>query len=118
MKNKGYTIPELITVIAVLGIVTIITLIKTSYAFSDNGEDRTLINNYHLIEKQAIIYAENNKDRFNEKGELYILAKDLVEAKLLPVDKDNNILSSEKDLSNVKIKITLKDDKLNANIIN
>ena len=117
MKNKGYTIPELIVVIAVLGIISIITLIKTSYAFSPDNEDSILESNYYLIEKQALIYAENNKDKFNEDNELYILAKDLVEAKLLPVDENNNILSSEKDLSNTKIKITLKNDKITTEVI-
>lgn len=117
MKNKGYTVPELIAVIAVLGIITIITLIKTSYAFTNNEEEMTLDANYYLIEKQALLYAENNKDKFNDDNELYILAKDLVEAKLLPVDENNKILSSEKDLSKTKIKITLKNDKFNAEII-
>lgn len=117
MKNKGYTVPELIAVIAILGIITIITLIKTSYAFINNEEEMTLDANYYLIEKQALLYAENNKDKFNDDNELYILAKDLVDANLLPVDENNKILSSEKDLSKTKIKITLKNDKFNAEII-
>lgn len=117
MRNKGYTIPELVAVVAVLGIISIVTLIKTSYAFSSDNEDSILESNYYLIEKQALMYAENNKDKFNEDNELYILAKDLVEAKLLPVDENNNILSSEKDLSNTKIKITLKDDEITAKVI-
>lgn len=117
MKYNGYTIPELIVVIAVLGIVFLVTLIKTSYAFSNNSQIDILESNYYLIERQAEVYAENNKDKFNDDNELYILAKDLVDAGLLPVDEKNNILSSEKDLSNVKIKIVLKDDKIIANII-
>ncbi|MBO5096186.1 MAG: prepilin-type N-terminal cleavage/methylation domain-containing protein [Bacilli bacterium] len=117
MKNKGYTIPELIAVIAILGIISIITIVKTSYAFSNDTEKEVQDNNYFLIEKQAEVYGELNKDKFEEKNEIYILVQDLVDAKLLPVDENNNILSSEKDLSKTKIKITLKEDKITAEIV-
>ena len=117
MKNKGYTIPELLVVIAVLGIVSMVTIIKTSYAFSNVSEKDLQENNYFLIEKQAEVYGELNKDKFKEKKEIYIIAQDLVDAKLLPVDDNNKILSSEKDLSKTKIKISLKDDKISAEII-
>lgn len=117
MKNKGYTIPELLVVIALLGIVSMIAIIKTSYAFSDNSEKSLQENNYFLIEKQAEVYGEINKDKFKEKNEIYIIAQDLVDAKLLPVDANNKILSSEKDLSKTKIKLSLKEDKISAEII-
>jgi hypothetical protein len=70
-----------------------------------------------LIEKQAKLYGELNKDKFNDKNELYIIAQDLADAKLLPVDENNKILSSEKDLSKTKIKLTLKDDVISSEII-
>ncbi len=117
MKNKGYTIPELIIVIAGLGIVFLITIIRTSYAFSNDSNKEVLESNYYLIEKQAEVYGEINKDKFNEGGELYILAKDLVKEGLLPLDENNNILSSKKDLSNTKIKIILKENKITAQVI-
>lgn len=117
MKNTGYTVPELLVVIAVLGIISFIIIIKTSYAFSNDGESAVLESNYYLIEKQAEVYGENNKDKFNEDNELYILAQDLVEAGLLPIDENNSILSSERDLSNIKIKIVLKDSKVTAEVI-
>ena len=71
----------------------------------------------NISQAQAEAYAEINKDKFNDDNELYILAKDLVDAGLLPVDEKNNILSSEKDLSNVKIKVSMKNDKIVAEII-
>jgi hypothetical protein len=55
-----------------------------------------------LILKQAKVYGEVNKDKFNENNEIFIIAQDLVDAKLLPVDENNKILSSEKDLSKLK----------------
>lgn len=117
MKNNGYTVPELIMLIAVLGIIFLITIIKTSYAFSNDYKNNILESNYYLIEKQAELYGEKNKDKFNENNELYILVKDLVKAGLLPTDENNNILSSEKDLSNIKVKIMLKDDNVTAKVI-
>lgn len=117
MKNKGYTIPELLVVIAVLGIVSMIAIIKTSYAFSNDLATEVQNDNYYLIEKQAEFYGELNKDKFNENNEIFILAQDLVDANLLPVDENNHILSSERDLSKVKIKLTLKDDKITAKVV-
>lgn len=116
MKNKGYTLPELIIIIAGLGIVSAIVLFKISTAFSSDNTDKIMEENYFLIEKQAKVYGEKNKNSFNETGELYIMAKDLVEAKLLPVE-DNKILSCDKDLSNIKIKLTLQNDAITAKII-
>lgn len=116
MNRKGYTIPELIVVISVLGIISLITLIKTSYAFSDTVTKHDE-NNYYLIEKQAEVYGTMNKDIFKDKNEIIILGKDLADAKLLPVDEDGSILSSDKDLSKVKIKLTLKGDNITAKII-
>ena len=39
MNKKGYTVIELIVVIAIFGLITAITIGATSYAFKDNTEE-------------------------------------------------------------------------------
>ena len=39
MKNKGYTVIELIVVIVIFGIITAVTLGLTSNAFKDNTDE-------------------------------------------------------------------------------
>lgn len=110
MKKNGYTVLELIIVIAVMGIITAIALVKTSYAF----DNKTSVNDevYYLIEKQAKLYGENNLDKFSYSNEMFILVKDLEEAKYVPLDENGNITYEEFDMSNLKIKLTKNSENI------
>lgn len=116
MKNKkGYTMPELLVLMTVIGIIALALILKTSYAF-ENNDSEILENYYSTIERQAIKYGEEHKDKFNENGEIIIDGKTLAEEKYLPVSEDGTILSDIADFSNVKIVIKIKDDKVISKI--
>lgn len=114
-NNRGYTMPELLIVIALVGIVTFIAVLKSSYAFVDNTND-LLENCYNTIEKQAILYGENHKKEFNENNEIITTVKELAKENYLPMDENEEVFASIKDLSNTKVKIKKQEDKIIAEI--
>ncbi len=106
MQNKGYTIPELIIVIVIIGIFSIILINKTSYAFEniDNGAKET---EKMILIKTAQNYANSILDRVKEE-EQYIMGKDLVDAGYL--------VDSENKYSNIKIKLTYSKESNSVNV--
>ena len=112
MKKNGYTIPELLIVFAVLGVIVIATIASTSYAFKDNTEDyyETKI---HGIEKVAVVYGKNSEALKNEKN-LVITVNDLVRENYIhPDGEDNKVVdprNSKGSLNSLKIKLSMNDD--------
>lgn len=87
MQDKGYTIPELIVVIVVVGIFSIVAINKASYAFVDTdtiGEETEKM----ILIKSSSAYANSIKEELKSEKERYILGRDLVTAGYL-VDDDN-----------------------------
>lgn len=101
MQDKGYTIPELIIVIIVVGIFSIVAINKASYAFVDTDTIGEQTEHLILI-KSASTYANNIKEELKAEKERYILGSDLVEAGYL-VD-DEHIYST------IKVKISYKEE--------
>lgn len=121
MKKNGYTITELLIVFAVLGLIVIITLTTTSYAFKDNSQEyyETKING---IEKVAVLYGENSETLKNEKN-LVITINDLIrEGYLHPDGEDGKITdprNSKGSLNSLKIKLTINEkEEVEATVIN
>ncbi len=97
MQNeKGYTLPELIVVIVVVGIFTFITINKMSYAFQDNNQITKETEELILL-KTANTYAENIIDTLKE-NDVYITGKDLVDEEYL--------IDDEHKMTNVKLKLS------------
>ncbi len=107
--EKGYTIPELIIVAVVLGVFSIVTINKASYAFEDtnavNEKTEALI-----LEKSANMYGNKIKEDLKSEKTKFILASDLIEAGYL-VEDDS--------YKNVKIKLTYNEenDSISAEIM-
>lgn len=110
MKNKrGYTVVELIVLIAVVGVISFVAINKASYAFSDNAEaEKTLsLQIEKTIETQAIRYGEDHLELFEDSHTVYIRVLDLKE--------NNYLLNSSTDIDeNQKIELILKNDKVSA----
>jgi len=116
-NNKGYTVIELIVVIAVVGIFAFAAINKASYAFSDKVEATKELEKQRvaLIESAAVKYAEDNKEEiFKDSASTYIRVVDLVDNDYLftAVGED-----SETE-NNKKIKLVLKEDKIEAHLEN
>ncbi len=114
MKNKrGYTIVELIIVIAVVGVLSFLAINKASYAFSDKVEaEEQLINQrIKLIELQASKYGEDHKDLFDESNTAYIRVIDLIDNNYMLTTADNY-----EEYKNHKIKLMLNGDKVESKL--
>lgn len=96
MQNKGYTIPELVIVIIVVGIFSLIAINKASYAFVDNDAVSEETEEMILV-KTATSYASSILETL-KNDDIYVTGKDLVEAGYL-VDDENT-------LANVKLKLS------------
>lgn len=114
MKNKnGYTVIELMVVIAVVGVFAFVAINKASYAFSDkvDAENELLNQKVKNIETQAKRYGEENLELFEEGKTIYIRVKDLIDNNYL----ENNGYSIDE---NKKIELVLKDKKVKAHLEN
>ncbi len=119
MKKNGYTIVELLVVIGVLGLVVLITLATTSYAFKDHSQEyyETRMNG---IKKMAVLYGEKSETLKEEKN-MVITVNDLVKEGYLHGDKAGKIAdprNSKGSLNGIKIKISIDDEgKVEATVI-
>lgn len=117
MKNKnGYTIIELVIVLAVVGVFGFALLNKASYAFSDNAkaEENLLAQKVKNIEMQAEKYGEDHQELFEENNTAYIRVSDLIKAGYIRSQESNDVVVSIND--NKKIELKLKDDKVIAKL--
>ena len=106
MQNRGYTIPELIIVIVVIGIFSFLLINKTSYAFASTDEVAKETEKMILI-KTSTAYGNSILEQVKEE-EQYITGKDLVDAGFL-VDEDNKY-------SNIKLKISYNEATNSVNV--
>ena len=106
MQNKGYTIPELIIVIVVVGVFSLIAISKASYSFQ-NDNDITEETKEMILIKTSKAYGESILDTL-KSDDIYINGKDLVDAGFL-VDDDNTY-------SNVKLKLSFNETTNNVNV--
>lgn len=96
MKNKGYTIPELLVVIVVVGIFAIVAINKASYAFVDDDSINKETEEMILI-KTSTAYANSILETL-KSDDIYITGKDIADAGFL-VDDDNTY-------ANIKLKLS------------
>ena len=113
MNKKGYTVIELIVVIAIFGLITAITIGATSYAFKDNTEEyyKSKISD---IESNARRYGSTLEELKTENSKV-ITVKELVDAGYLSPDNDKGDIidprNQKSTLNSLKIKITYEEGK-------
>ncbi len=119
MKN-GYTVVELLVVIAVFSVFYFWGVINTSHAFSYDKNQIAYEENINLIETMAKEYATYNEDLFEEKNTIYIYVDDLIENNYLKASSDGQIKDPRninESLNHLKIKITKEDNAIIAKIV-
>ncbi len=113
MKKNGYTVPELVIVIIIFGVVYFLVANNISYAFTLDVDQELYNLTIESIEKKAQIYGEANLDLFDEDKDIYLTVNDLIERSIIFPDKDGKIVdprNENKELNNLKVKITLEED--------
>lgn len=109
MKNKnGYTVIDLVIVIAVLGVITFLTISKVSYALSDDKSEVYKLE-VKLIETQAKAYGNTIKEELKNESKT-ITVNNLIADKFLQPDDDNGKIKDPRDdaktLNDKKIKLS------------
>lgn len=65
MKNKGFTLVEIISVVVILGLLAIISIPIVSNV-SDNIKKKTLNTKIENIEKAAVLYGQKHRENFTK----------------------------------------------------
>jgi prepilin-type N-terminal cleavage/methylation domain-containing protein len=97
-EKKGYTIPELLIVIGIVGVIALVAITKVSYAFKEinNPEEQKEVTKA-LVEQASIAYAKSKKDEYKKDEETYIFAKEVA---------SSGFLFEKEEYNTMKVKIT------------
>lgn len=111
MKSNGYTLIELLILMGVVGLLSIVFLTKTSYAFTDNS-DEYYNNIISLAIDSAKKYGETSKKLQEEKSEIITIGE-LVEKKYMGANEDGKVVdprNENKNLNGIRILLKLNED--------
>ncbi len=122
MKKSGYTIPELVVLMVIVGVVYFAVANKASYAFSVNYEDDLYNQTIASIEESAKIYGENNPSIFDgvEGNSVYMTVDDLAVLNVIFTNSEGVVVDprhEDKTLNALNVKITKQDDKVTAEVL-
>lgn len=120
MKKNGYTLPEIIIVITIFGVIYFLAANNLSYAFNVDYESDLYKQTIESIEKNAVIYGENNLDLFVAGNEIYITVDELAQKGLAITSSDGKVVDprdKSKNLNDVKVKITYENNQVIAKIV-
>lgn len=122
MKNKGFTLVELLSSLILLALLALITLTTVSSQYK-RGKSNLLNKQRKMIKLSASMYVTDNKDKFKDINDCVSLSIDyLVNAGYLDEEiksvKNNSPLNNSNTYVNVKKKAntfeyTVDDDTLN-----
>jgi len=115
MKNKkGFTLIELVAVVALLSIVGLVVVISVNKQLNNQEKRKYEIYRESILEA-AELYVEPRRNMFPELSKLgdstYITAKDIISANLLDSELENPKTNGPID-QNTRIKITVGKDNI------
>jgi len=116
-KKNGFSAPEMIALIILLGVIFIGTTIKLSHVFDDNGEELYNMEVVTIL-NVAKNYGEKKVDELKENS-MTITVGNLIEEGYLFADKESTYIDprdNSKTLDDLKITLTYKSDKVVATL--
>lgn len=121
MKKNGYTVIELVVVLVVFSVGYFAATWIISGKVNVNFEEELYEEKISAIEKQASIYAMTDESLFEKDKVAYLTVGDLVEKNAIISNENgkvNDPRNEEKDLNDIKIKLTKDNDKVTAVVLN
>ena len=106
MKNKGYTVVELVIVLAVFSLFYFIGVGVIAKDINVNYEDTMYEQKIAAIEEQASIYAKSKDELFKDSDTIYLTVKELADAAAIISNKDGEVLDPRVGKSNLDRKST------------
>lgn len=80
LNKKGYTLIELIVLLSVVTLISLVVILKTSFAFKKiDNSDLIKKQEEKLIEKASLAYSNKIKDKIKEEKVVFITGDELVE---------------------------------------
>jgi type IV pilus assembly protein PilA len=130
MKNKGFTLAELLAVIVILGLIAVITIPAVTKTLGEQKsklcedqlknikEAARLYGSDHLIELQEEDYSDGDENDSTKNGKTYlsITLKDLQDGGYIDKDIENPKTSEIIDSENIKILIKKSGKKYNYEV--
>lgn len=119
MKKIGGMGISLIVILVVFTIGYFVVANKISYDFTTDYEKDLYDLKLNTIAKNAKIYGENNADLFAEAEDAYITVADLAKQEFI-INNEGIVVDprdEEKNLNDLKIKLTKKDDEVTAKVL-
>ena len=132
LNNKGFTLVEIIATIAILSLILILVIPNINNG-GENAKRKLLDTKIESIESAAVVYAQDNKNKFNSKcdavGEVcygisncycydeIIRVQDLIDANILNTDQSSNDIINpltNQTMSNDYVQIYIKYNKIYA----
>ncbi len=121
MQKNGFTKVELLVFLGIFTICYFVIVNKVSYSFSGDTEQEMYAVTINSIEKQSVVYGQNEKDLFKDKSSVYVTVEDLIKkGYYFADDEEGNVedpRDTSKNLNDVKIKITNKNNKITAKVL-
>ncbi len=120
MKNKGYTVVELVIVLAVFSLFYFIGVGVIAKDINVNYEDTMYEQKIAAIEEQASIYAKSKDELFKDSDTIYLTVKELADAAAIISNKDGEVTDprdGKSNLNEIKVKITNIDSKVTAKVL-
>ena len=121
MQKNGFTKVELLVFLGLFTICYFVIVNKVSYSFSGDTEQEMYAVTINSIEKQSVVYGQNEKDLFKDKSSIYVTVEDLIKkGYYFADDEEGNVedpRDTSKNLNDVKIKITNKNGKITAKVL-
>lgn len=103
MKKNGYTLPELLIVLAIVSIIAIISIVKVSFAFSDiNNEEQIAKEEENLIKRASLSYSNKIIEQIKTEKEVFVSGTELVEA---------GFLMDSEEYKSLKVKLSYNEEK-------
>lgn len=119
-KKNGYSIVELIVLLAIVGAAMLLVIGKLSYAFVDNSEEFYQNKLDYILEK-AEDYGEIIKERIQEEQEVIVSVNELITNKVIGANEDGKITDprdENKDLNDRQISLKIVDDEVKGTYVN
>ena len=103
LNKKGYTMPELLILLGVVTLVSLVVIVKTSYAFKEIDHTKEIEKqDKKVVDKAAEIYSKKIADRIKEEKVVYLTADDLMK---------DNVLFSDDSYKTIKFKFEYNEEK-------
>lgn len=118
--NKGYGVVELVIVLAIFSVGYFVTANIVAKDLNVNYEETLYENKINTIETQAKMYAQNTESLFKDSASIYMTVEQLANLNAVQFDKEGKVTdprNTGSDLNNLKVKITNKDNKIEAKVL-